>query len=212
MDKEDIKFLGYKVALEWVVFFIFFGIGILSYVKGYFLKNYFGLISFIKLNRKKNQNELLNHEFFKLTYTIENKEEISYSLPEEVKNIAIDVIKTELRYVKMLLKANINYLILGKNDYSVEEFCERIIIELNDERDLFRNILRKKGYDTEFVKDISDETFIYYKFAFKGILLAKKELSLYNAIMRILDIFLITFVTYKTTILKKIKRAYGNRK
>ncbi len=108
----------------------------------------------------------------------------------------------------MILKANINYLILTKNELSVDLFCERIIRQLNDERYLFRNTLSKKGYEPDFIKNISDETFIYYKFAFKGILLAKKELSLFNAISRILDIFLITFVTYKTTIIRKIERAY----
>ncbi|MBK8399476.1 MAG: hypothetical protein IPL26_30070 [Leptospiraceae bacterium] len=210
MDKEEIKLFGFKLALEWLILFFVFGIGVLSFVKGFFMKNFFEIVSSIKLARKKSQTELLNHEFFKLTYSIENQEEIGYNLEERVRDTAIEVIKTELRYIKMILKANINYLILTPNKLSVDLFCERIIRELNDERDLFRNILRKKGYDSAFIKNVSDETFIYYKFAFKGVLLSKKELSLFNAISRILDVFLITFVTYKTTIIRKIQRAYYN--
>ena len=210
MDKEEIKLFGFKLALEWLILFFVFGIGVLSFVKGFFMKNFFEIVSSIKLARKKSQTELLNHEFFKLTYSIENQEEIGYNLEERVRDTAIEVIKPELRYIKMILKANINYLILTPNKLSVDLFCERIIRELNDERDLFRNILRKKGYDSAFIKNVSDETFIYYKFAFKGVLLSKKELSLFNAISRILDVFLITFVTYKTTIIRKIQRAYYN--
>jgi hypothetical protein len=182
-----------------------FGILLLAIAKMYLNKSFNRILSVLLLiiNKKK----IENHEFFKLSFSLYEDESFSNIISIGKKLLIQDVARIEFKYLKFTVINTLKFIYANKftNTYILHSVIET---ELKEYRDLRNTKLRKK-FPAKFVELYIQTTDIYYHYInsyFKAML---KERSIYQLILRMLDIYFAFLVTYKQTIPYRVNRMNG---
>jgi hypothetical protein len=214
MDKPEqtnfvfIKLFGTRIAIEWFVFFLIFGIGPIALLKGFIIKNIHKLQSFYKI-KLAGEDLYDKSEVAKITTTLQSDSEDLriLELDPNTERIMVKITKIEVRYLKILVKSSVKFAIANNGKISVKNFSAYILKEYIVYREMLPELLLKaKIEDGIFIRNYMRETYVYYKYITTGLKTLPSKNTLYDCVMCMLEIFFIHMVVYKTTIRRKIHR------
>lgn len=182
-----------------------FGVLVLVIAKLYLNKSFNRILSIILLiiNKKK----IENHEFFKLSFSMYEDEAFSNIISIGKKLLIQDVARIEFKYLKFTVINTLKFIYANKftNTYILHSVIET---ELKEYKELRNDKLRKK-FPIKFVELYIQATEIYYQYIYSYFKAMLKEKSIYQLILRMLDIYFAFLVTYKQTIPLKVNRMNG---
>ncbi len=156
----------------------------------------------------RNKNKIKNHEFFTLSFSLYEEESFNNITSVGKKLIVQDVARIEFKYLKFTVANVLKFIYSHKftDHYYLHSIIET---ELKEYRDLRNSQLRKK-FDSKFVELYIQNTEVYYQYILAYFKTLMKEKSVYQLILRMLDMYFAFLVTYKQTIPYKINKMNGS--
>lgn len=195
-----------NIIKRYIDYIIIYGLLLLGLIKAYANKKFQKLFSVLLL--LKNKKKIQNHEFFTLSFSLYEEESFNNITSVGKKLIVQDVARIEFKYLKFTV-ANVLKFIYD-NKFTDYYYLHSVIeTELKEYRDLRNSQLRKK-FDSKFVELYIQNTEIYYQYILAYFKTLMKEKSVYQLIVRMLDIYFAFLVTYKQTIPYKINKMNGS--